>query len=615
MSNVPLYAILRRIVLVWACAVFANASEVVPDGPREFTDVFGRKLRAEIVGLNDTAVMLKRVVDGAEFTLPLDKLSDRDREWIASNLEAIHERVTPLPETAFTRALRGDFRVLKQNALGLEAVTERMWMRTRYFLIVYGVPAQADVVRSLGVELERGVAGMPVAVLWLGPSDRNGAGPPPVSGSDLKVASWLPPGFAVVSAEAVGRDGAIVDAAIEAIGMEVARDDDKSVAWSADRPPPQDKLHDFWMRRALPVREYWNARLAAKLPAYWPDVVFRTPYSQGVRGFLVDREGRQVVLGKRTVAGEVREVVQLTEKVLSANPETLVAVERAKPVQPVAAATAPRVFRYGTNQTVTATVVSITTHAVVLKNVADGNEMKLPFGRLHADDQLFLTVNRAAWRGAERSRLPMRVVSGAEVAKMKRFAADVLLEGKTGDARVWRLDGRPVLKVESSLKTLDELAQAFYGDFCDAAGFMEEAASDAPEIALFIGSMNEINEHKKRLVPDLSRSQTWMWAMRRDQKDQRLRVYLFLVAEADDAESRHRMVKLIGAAFGLPGTGKEFPESLFHVKSDAERASELDRQLVRLLYEHLPQYATRDTVLSAVEQHWAAMVGPAVELK
>lgn len=612
MSNVSICVTLRRIALVWACAVFANASEVIWDGPREFTDVFGRSLSAEIVGLNDTAVMLKRVADGAEFTLPLDKLSDRDREWIASNREAIHERVTPLPETEFTRALRSDFRVLKRNATGLEVVTERMWMRTRYFLIVYGMPAQAETVRSLAVELEKGLAGKPVAVLWLGPSDRNGAGPPPVSGSDLKVASWLPPGFAVVSVETVRRDGAIVDAEIEAIGTEVARDGEMSLAWSGNRPP-QDKLYAFWRARPIPVREHWKARLAAKLPAYWRDVVFRTPYSEGVRVFLVDREGRQVVLGKRTVAGDVREVVQLTEKVLSADAETLVAVERVKPVPPVADATAPRVFRYGTKQTVTATVVSITTREVVLKNVADGSQTKMPFGALHADDQLFLTVNRAAWRGAERSPLPVRAVSGAEVAKMKRFAADVLLEGKTGDARVWRLDERPVLRVESSIKELDEQARALYGDFCGAAGFMEETVSGAPEIEFYIGSLNQINGHKQRLVPDASRSQTSTWAMRMDQKERRLRVYLFLVAEADDAESRHLMAKLIAAAFGLPGTGKEFPESLFHVKSIAEWASELDRQLIRLLYEHLPQYATRDTVLAAVEQHWGAMIAPAAE--
>ncbi|MEP4077351.1 prolyl oligopeptidase family serine peptidase [Haloferula sp.] len=52
---------------------------------RQWTSIDGRKLEAEFVSSSDNKVILKRDADGEVFTLPVDKLSEADREWIEDN--------------------------------------------------------------------------------------------------------------------------------------------------------------------------------------------------------------------------------------------------------------------------------------------------------------------------------------------------------------------------------------------------------------------------------------------------------------------------------------------------------------------------------------------------
>ncbi len=61
-----------------ALAMFA----AIPVQARTWTSSDGRSLEAEFVAKSGNTVTLKRANDGKSFTLPLDKLSDADQEWI-----------------------------------------------------------------------------------------------------------------------------------------------------------------------------------------------------------------------------------------------------------------------------------------------------------------------------------------------------------------------------------------------------------------------------------------------------------------------------------------------------------------------------------------------------
>ena len=60
----------------------APAAEV-----RTWTAADGRKLEAEFVTATEKNVTLRHKSDGRRFTLPLDKLSDDDKQWVTEQLE------------------------------------------------------------------------------------------------------------------------------------------------------------------------------------------------------------------------------------------------------------------------------------------------------------------------------------------------------------------------------------------------------------------------------------------------------------------------------------------------------------------------------------------------
>ena len=282
-------------------------------GPRTFTDVFGRSMVSEIVALSDEAVVMKRHPEGTEFSLPLDRLSDADRAFLANNHEKIVALIMPLPETEYTGLLRRDFRVLKKSGLALETVPARMWMRTRYFLIVYGLQDSPEstvgLIKPLGEQITHRFEGRPVSVLWLGPANRNGTNPPPVPEGDLKLAKVLPAGVAIVSVDAVRRDGALVDAEIDAISNE-------------ESPGNPRLFFQNYQQRPEAVRAVWRKRILARIPAYWPGCVYRSAFDKrttnGVtQAFLIDREGRPVTINGLPLEGYFNDVAGYVDKLLA----------------------------------------------------------------------------------------------------------------------------------------------------------------------------------------------------------------------------------------------------------------------------------------------------------
>lgn len=84
------------IVVILGCAASIAGAEF-----REWTAADGRKLLAEFVRLEDEQVTIKRRSDGRQFTLPLEKLSKQDQDWLSENAEKLKGS-----SVGFTKATR-----------------------------------------------------------------------------------------------------------------------------------------------------------------------------------------------------------------------------------------------------------------------------------------------------------------------------------------------------------------------------------------------------------------------------------------------------------------------------------------------------------------------------
>ena len=69
-------------------AVFVIASGLLMSfevGAREWVSTDGNSLEADFVSATETSVTILRTLDGKEFSLPLERLSEADRKWVAEN--------------------------------------------------------------------------------------------------------------------------------------------------------------------------------------------------------------------------------------------------------------------------------------------------------------------------------------------------------------------------------------------------------------------------------------------------------------------------------------------------------------------------------------------------
>ena len=418
-------------------------------GPRSFTDVNGRSVDAEIVSLSPEIIGLKRTPEGTEFQLPLTRLSDADRSFLADNQKEILKRITPLPETEFTTELRRDFRILKKNLLAMEAIPPRQWAQSRYFMVVYGLKLTAEGgaerTRSIGKDITSQVSGVPISVLWLGPSDNSGPNPPPIPESDFKVAQLLPPSFAVVDVAAVRRDRTRIDAELALIATEE----------SAGNPQLFHDLIAKPNRPPEPVLAIWRKRLLAQVPAYWPGCVYHFildpcvpaesldgPTLQvRVEACVFDRTGHVVNVNNRPLVGYLPDVIAraslLPADDVGPQPQTEKTPPRAivennpfnSPHTGEPTLLGPHEFTNTTGRKLMAKVKTINLTTVTLERESDQREFQMARSDLSVADQVFLAENRrefARVMAAEPGALPKRVVMRSEVFKAKRFATDVL---------------------------------------------------------------------------------------------------------------------------------------------------------------------------------------------
>jgi len=70
--------IVSVLIVLWLASFLPARNWSVPSA---------NEVEAEIVSATDTNVTIVRKSDGRQFTLPLEKLSEAEREWIASQTE------------------------------------------------------------------------------------------------------------------------------------------------------------------------------------------------------------------------------------------------------------------------------------------------------------------------------------------------------------------------------------------------------------------------------------------------------------------------------------------------------------------------------------------------
>jgi predicted peptidase len=73
---------------------------------REWTSIDGRKLEAEFISATADNVILKRATDGREFTLPIARLSQADRDWLKEQSTA---PATPPSSSAAAKPIQGPY--------------------------------------------------------------------------------------------------------------------------------------------------------------------------------------------------------------------------------------------------------------------------------------------------------------------------------------------------------------------------------------------------------------------------------------------------------------------------------------------------------------------------
>jgi hypothetical protein len=157
---------------------------------------------------------------------------------------------------------------------------------------------------------------------------------------------------------------------------------------------------------------------------------------------------------------------------------------------------------------------------------------------------------------------------------------------------------------------MSSFGKTTYEELCAAAGLVGPVV-DGPEIMLCIGTSAEIEKPQQKLAPGAGRTRKWRWRYHWDNKARAYRAYVFLVIErADDPDDRRLVFRGLAAVFGCPGLSDEFRESVFDKKSKADRLDEIDRQLMRLLYQHIANGAGKESILAAVDKNWAEMVMP-----
>lgn len=565
----------------------AAADEVL--GPRFFTDVDGRTMSAMVTGLGAQDVRVRRTDDGREFSVPLARLSVLDRRYLEENRERILARFAVLPETDFTRALRKDF-LLPDERGGLGVVPAEAWAKTKWFVVVAGVPEDATLSRAIGQNWGKWAASdEEIAVLWVGPAAR-GAEPAPEF--ERKLARELPASVAILGGAALREAFAKERAELKALA-------------EAQAPGRAELFFATWHERTPGERQAWKRRVLARQAPYWPTWVDANLASvangtEEVLVYICDREGKPVgaeALAARKPPGQVAAFPARDALAEKKGNEAAGWVEFAE--APVHA------FRVR-NGTWPAQVLAMTAETVLVRPQGAKTERLLGLASLAAEDRAALAKLRGEGRQVRPAAEAMvaREVSGAELAKAGRFAVNVLLKRDGSNPQVLRWPARPRLALHADDSRAETVARRIYEEFCTAAGLTEEAG-EGREIVFCLGPRDFVERKRRELNPDLEPVSGRRWRYWWNDERAFTKVVVYLVVDWPRPDGERLVLECMSDAFGLIGDSKEFSESAFFADSKARQLAEVDRRLLRVLYRHVPPAAGREAVLRAVNERWA----------
>lgn len=273
----------------------------------------------------------------------------------------------------------------------------------------------------------------------------------------------------------------------------------------------------------------------------------------------------------------------------------------------------PRTYTDNRGRSIVASVVSIDVSSVVLRRESDKKEFTFPIVGLSPADQVFLAENRAALGGmanaGKPAPLPYRKITGTEVAKVRRFAVDVLIDGASGKRHLDRWPQRPKLTLRGTGADIAIYGKKTFEDFSEAAG-LPVVPNPESEIILCVGSRDEIMDMSNELDGHHQPSQTWSWWRKPLPRGGGYRITIFIVADkSQDERNRQNLFRVLAQLFGCAGRSTEFSQSGFSERKAGTELDAIDRQLLRLLYAHLPEMVVRDDILGAVDKNWVAMLG------
>ena len=80
---------------IFCFAISLQAESLSLPHERTFHDPNGRPLLAKLLNVQEDRVFLERTADGAQFWVPMDKLSEDDQVWVTNNFSATPAAITP----------------------------------------------------------------------------------------------------------------------------------------------------------------------------------------------------------------------------------------------------------------------------------------------------------------------------------------------------------------------------------------------------------------------------------------------------------------------------------------------------------------------------------------
>ena len=103
-----------NLICIW---LFSNLTNLIANEVRKWESSDGQILKAEFISANERVVTIRRSTDGRRFTIPLDRISDKDRDWVKEKLEEIKGPGKKEPSGIFKDRLNDEWEKMEFGTL------------------------------------------------------------------------------------------------------------------------------------------------------------------------------------------------------------------------------------------------------------------------------------------------------------------------------------------------------------------------------------------------------------------------------------------------------------------------------------------------------------------